>query len=175
MDSIIYSKDMVKKILQFDNPKLRKISKAVSKIDTKVMDIIQDMVDTMRENGGVGISAPQIGVLKQILIYEYVKPKETTDPASALPLTILINPELVKTSRKKNKSEEGCLSFPNLYGKISRSKEITVKALGINNKMIEFNAKDLEARVIQHEIDHLDGILFIDRLHKSDRIYSYKY
>lgn len=166
---------MIKKILQSDNPKLRKVSKAVLKIDPKTIDIIQDMIDTMRENGGVGISAPQIGVLKRISIYEYVKPKGSADPTSDIPLTILINPEIIKNSRKKEKSEEGCLSFPNLYGHISRSLEITVCALGINNKIIEFDAKNLEARIIQHEVDHLDGILFIDRLHKNDRIYSYKY
>ncbi|MEA1909960.1 MAG: peptide deformylase [Patescibacteria group bacterium] len=166
---------MVKKILQYKNPKLRKISKEVKKIDPKIMDIIQDMVDSMRESGGVGISAPQIGVLKRISIYEYIKPKGSSDPTPDIPLTILINPKVTKNSRKKEKAEEGCLSFPTMYGHISRSAEITVEALGINNKMIEFDAKGLEARIIQHEIDHLDGVLFIDRLHKNDRIYTYQY
>ena len=138
------------------------------------MRLVKDLVETLRCSGGIGLSAPQIGVLKRVLVYEYKKPKDSTDKTSDLQLTILINPEIIKTSAKTEMGEEGCLSFPNLFGQVERHKKITVRALGINNKEIKFYAKGLEARVIQHELDHLEGILFVDRLASPKQIYTYQ-
>ena len=138
------------------------------------MQLIKNLVDTLRCSDGVGLSAPQIGNLKRVLVYEYKKPKNSTDKTPDLPLTVLINPEIIKTSAKTEISEEGCLSFPNMFGQVERFKKITVQTLGINNKEIKFEAKNLEARIIQHELDHLDGILFVDRLINPKQIYTYQ-
>lgn len=165
---------MVKKILTYNSKKLREKSQPIKKLDKATLRLIKDLVETLRCSNGVGLSAPQIGVLKRVLVYEYKKPKDSTDKTSDLPLTILINPEIIKTFAKTEVGEEGCLSFPNLFGQVERYKKITVKALGINNKEIKFEAKDLEARVIQHETDHLDGVLFVDRLVSPKQIYTYQ-
>ncbi|MBU1092725.1 peptide deformylase, partial [Patescibacteria group bacterium] len=154
--------------------KLREISQPVKKLDKATLQLIKNLVDTLRCSGGVGLSAPQIGVLKRVLAYEYKKPKGSLDKTPELPLTILINPEITKTSKKTDIEEEGCLSFPNMFGQVKRCTKITVKALGINNKEIVFEAEGLEARVIQHELDHLDGILFIDHLENPKQIYTYQ-
>ena len=165
---------MVKKILTYNSKKLREKSQPIKKLDKSAMRLVKDLVETLRCSGGVGLSAPQIGVLKRVLVYENRKPKNSTDKTPNLPLTILINPEIIKTSVKTEVGEEGCLSFPNMFGEVERCKKITVKALGINGKEIKFEAKDLEARIIQHESDHLDGILFVDRLTGSKEIYTYQ-
>ena len=164
---------MVKKILTYNSKKLRELSKPVKKLDRTTLQLVKNLVETLRYSDGVGLSAPQIGVLKRVLVYEYKKPKGSLDKTPELPLTILINPEIIKISKKTDIEEEGCLSFPNMFGKVERYKKITVKALGINNKEIKFDAEGLEARVIQHELDHLDGILFVDRLTGSKEIYTY--
>lgn len=165
---------MVKKILTYNNKKLREKSQPIKKLDRLTMKLVKDLVDTLRFGDGVGLSAPQIGALKRVLVYEYKKPKNSTDKTPDLPLTILINPEIIKTSAKTEVCEEGCLSFPNMFGQVERFKKITVQALGINNKEIKFEVKDLEARIIQHELDHLDGILFVDRLVHPKQIYTYQ-
>lgn len=165
---------MVKKILTYNNKKLREQSQPIKKLDRATIKLVKSLVDTLRCSGGIGLSAPQIGALKRIFVYEYLKPKESTDKAPDLPLTILINPEITKTFAKTKVGEEGCLSFPNLFGQVERYQKITVSALGINNKMINFTAKGLEARVIQHELDHLNGILFVDRLVNPKQIYTYQ-
>lgn len=165
---------MVKKILTYNSKKLREKCQPIKKLDRATLKLIKNLVDTLRGSGGVGLSAPQIGVLKRVLVYEYKKSKESTDKTPDLPLTILINPEIIKTSAKTEVGEEGCLSFPNLFGRVERHKKITVRALGINNKLVEFEAKDLEGRIIQHETDHLDGVLFVDRLISPKQIYAYQ-
>lgn len=165
---------MKRKILLYTSPVLRKKSTPVARVDATTKKLVKDMVDTMRAGFGVGLSAPQIGVLKRVITYEYKKPAGSTDPSPAIPLRALINPEITHFSKTTEVGEEGCLSFPDLYGDVRRSKKITVKALDENGKPIEFEATGLEARVIQHEVDHLDGILFVDRLSEPKRLYTYK-
>ncbi|MBU1092191.1 peptide deformylase [Patescibacteria group bacterium] len=165
---------MIKKVLTYNSKKLREKSQPIKKLDRSTMQLIKNLVDTLRCSDGVGLSAPQIGNLKRVLVYEYKKPKNSTDKTPDLPLTVLINPEIIKTSAKTEISEEGCLSFPNMFGQVERFKKITVQTLGINNKEIKFEAKNLEARIIQHELDHLDGILFVDRLINPKQIYTYQ-
>jgi len=164
---------MVKKILTYNSKKLREKSQPVKKLDKAVMRLVKDLVETLRCSGGVGLSAPQIGVLKRVFVYEYIKPKDSMDATPNIPLTILINPEITKVSKKLIADEEGCLSVPNVFGRIKRNEKITVRALGINGKIIEFATTGLEARIIQHEADHLDGVLFIDRLNNLDEAYTY--
>ena len=170
---------MRRKILLAENQKdfklLRTKSQEVKKIDASIKKLVQDMFDSMRAGNGAGLSAVQIGVLKRVVVYEYKKPKDFKETGQNIPPKILINPEIVKSSKKNEIDEEGCLSFPNLYGQISRSIGMRVKALNLKGKEIEFDAKGLEARIIQHEIDHLNGTLFIDRLVKPGELYTYQF
>ncbi|OGB74975.1 hypothetical protein A2810_02760 [candidate division Kazan bacterium RIFCSPHIGHO2_01_FULL_49_10] len=175
---------MKRKIVLYTSPLLRKKSVKVARVDAATKKLVRDMVDTMRTDFGVGLSAPQIGIFKRVITYEYInpsgpeplgrRPSGSLETFPNIPLRALINPEIVHFSKTTEVGEEGCLSFPNLYGDVRRSKKIKVKALDIEGKHIEFEAKGLEARVIQHEVDHLDGILFVDRLGKDKRLYTYK-
>lgn len=165
---------MSKKLVLCDNPLLRKSSQPITEFNKSVALLAKDLLEVMRKNNGVGVSAIQIGVPKRMIAYEYKKPKHTESTWPNLPLKVLINPEIIKVSKKTKVDEEGCLSFPNLFGKVERPYSIRVKAMDLKGKLKEFDAKDLEARVIQHEIDHLDGILFIDRLTPPSKLYTYE-
>lgn len=134
---------------------LRKKSREVEKIDEKVQELIQDMLDTMHKLNGVGLAAVQVGILKRIVVIDLYE--DGVEPY------ILINPEIIKTKGEQT-VEEGCLSFPNKFAKIVRPKEVTVRALDEKGNKIEIKAKDLLAQAISHEVDHLNGELFIDKI-----------
>lgn len=132
---------------------LRKKSRVVEVIDDKIRELINDMDETMHDANGVGISAVQVGVLKRIVIIDV--------NYDGTPSLKLINPEIVKT-KGKEECQEGCLSFPNKFAKVIRPSEVTVKALDEYGKPITVKGKGLLAEALCHEIDHLDGILFVD-------------
>ena len=134
---------------------LKKKSRKVEEIDDKVLELIQDMLDTMHKLNGVGLAAVQVGVLKRILVVDLYEEN--------VPPYILINPEIIKEKGEQT-VEEGCLSFPNKFAKIVRPKELIVKALNEKGEKIEIKAKDLLAQAISHEIDHLNGEVFIDKI-----------
>ncbi len=130
---------------------LRKRSKEVEAIDNKVRELVLDMVDTMYKNDGVGLAAPQVGILKRIIVYDVGEgPK------------VMINPVITKASGKQT-GEEGCLSSPNVFGMVDRPATVHVKAYDLEGQEITVKAKELEAIVICHETDHLDGVLFLDK------------
>ena len=133
---------------------LRKKSKEVEKIDEKIQTLIDDMIETMYKYNGVGLSAVQVGVLKRVVVIDI----EDGEGAR-----IFINPKITKT-KGEHEVEEGCLSFPNQYAKVIRPKELTVEALDRNGKKFTLKAKDLLAQAIAHEVDHLEGIVFTDRM-----------
>lgn len=133
---------------------LRKKSKEVDEIDEKIQTLIDDMVETMYKYNGVGLSAVQVGVLKRVVVIDI----EDGEGAR-----VFINPKITKT-KGEHEVEEGCLSFPNQYAKVIRPKEITVEALDREGKKFTLKAKDLLAQAIAHEVDHLEGIVFIDRM-----------
>ena len=134
---------------------LKKKSREVEVIDEKVKELIKDMLETMHKLNGVGLAAVQVGVLKRIVVIDIYE--EGVKPY------ILINPEIIKTKGEQT-VEEGCLSFPNKFAKIVRPKEVTIKALNEEGKEIKIQAKDLLAQAICHEIDHLNGEVFIDKI-----------
>ncbi|HOK00448.1 MAG TPA: peptide deformylase [Candidatus Pacearchaeota archaeon] len=138
-------------IKKYPDPILKKKSYEVEKITDEIKKLIEDMAETMKKNNGVGIAAPQVGVLKRIIVIE-------TENG----IVPFINPKIIKKSKEKETMEEGCLSFPGVFLKIKRPKEVEIEALNKEGKKIK--AKGLLARILQHEIDHLDGILLIDRL-----------
>lgn len=130
---------------------LRKRSREIEEIDNKIRELAMDMVETMYKYDGVGLAAPQVGILKRIIVI---------DPGDGP--KVLINPVITKSSGTQT-CEEGCLSFPNTFGNVDRPANLTVEAFDIDGKRIKIKAKELEAVILSHEIDHLDGILFIDK------------
>lgn len=146
----------VLEIKKFNNPVLRKKCEEVKEINGEIKKLIDDMIETMEKNHGIGLAAPQVGTFKRIIV---LKADLTESDISAL-----INPKIIKKSSEAEIGEEGCLSFPGLYLKIRRAKRVEAEGLDINGKKIKLMADDILARILQHEIDHLDGILFFDRL-----------
>lgn len=133
---------------------LRKKSKKVEVIDEKITELIQDMIETLHKYDGVGLAAVQVGILKQILIIQ---------EAEEAPILVIINPEIISQSGTQV-VEEGCLSFPNKFAKIERPEKIKVRALNEKGKKIEITGKGLLAQALSHEIDHLNGEVFIDKI-----------
>ncbi len=145
------------KIKKYGESVLRQKSKEVTKISKKIQVLIENLVDTMYHNNGVGLAAPQVGENVRIFVIDVTEPKEAPDPI------IFINPKIIKKEGAIN-SYEGCLSFPEMYTNVRRYETVKVKALNFNGKPFVIEAKDgsLLARAIQHEFDHLDGVLFVD-------------
>ena len=133
---------------------LKKKSREVEQIDDRMQELIDDMIETMYKYNGVGLSAVQVGVLKRVVVIDI----EDGEGAR-----VFINPKITST-KGEHEVEEGCLSFPNEYAKVVRPKELTVEALDREGKKFKSKAKDLLAQAVAHEIDHLDGIVFIDRM-----------
>ena len=133
---------------------LRKKSREVETIDDKIQTLIDDMIHTMYKYNGVGLSAVQVGVLKRVVVIDI-------DDGNGV--IILINPKIIKT-KGEQEVEEGCLSFPNQYAKMIRPKEVVVEALDRSGKKITIKAKELLAQAIAHECDHLDGVVFVDKM-----------
>lgn len=147
----------IRKILHYGEPSLREPSKEVHKVSKKITELVQDLLDTMYAKNGVGLAAPQIGENVRVFVIDVSTNKEPLNPM------VFINPKIIKKSGAI-KSNEGCLSFPEAYTDVRRYKNVMVKALNEHGKSFVMEAKDgtLLARAIQHENDHLDGILFID-------------
>ncbi len=141
-----------------DNPVLRKKSDMVHNITKKTVKLIKDMWETMIKNKGIGLAAPQVGINERIILV-------TLDSKKILPM---INPRILELSDETAVSEEGCLSLPGEWGDVRRSKEITVEFMMPKGQKIVMKFKNLEAREIQHEVDHLDGVLFTDYLEEGD-------
>jgi len=147
-------------------PVLRQKSQALNSAELQKKDIQQlilDMERTMKEKDGVGLAAPQVGISKRIIVIQIKADNPRYpghDPVSSL---VLVNPKILRKSWKKELMEEGCLSLPEIFGLVKRSVKLTVVALDRKGKKIKFSASGMFARVIQHEVDHLDGVLFIDR------------
>lgn len=146
----------VKEILRFGNQKLKRISRKVDEINYEVTSVVQDLKDTLYSTTGIGLAAPQIGVLKRII---YIDLRNGEKPI------ILINPCIVAKVGKEE-SVEGCLSYPGFEGTLIRPKKVTVQGLDIDGNKVEYIAEGLLAKAFCHEIDHLDGVLYIDRAKK---------
>ncbi len=143
---------------------LGKKSKEVEVIDDKIKQLGQDMLDTMYKNDGIGLAACQVGMLKRMIVYDIKYIEEDAQKEGH----ILINPKITSRSKTMIEVEEGCLSFPDVYKNVKRHEKVTVEYLDINGKKKKINAKEIEAVVLQHEIDHLDGIVFLDRFDEQN-------
>lgn len=140
----------MRKIRLLGDPVLRRKAKEVSQIDEHVLSLIKDMFEVMYASDGVGLAAPQLGVSLRIIVMDDGKPRA------------MINPQIVYRSEEKIVGEEGCLSVPEIFENVERSKEVIVKYKDENGTEQEEKFVDYSARIVQHEYDHLDGILFID-------------
>ncbi len=149
------------KIMVFGNDVLRAVAKPVDAFNQELEEIVEAMYVAMYRGEGIGLAAPQVGLSRRIIVIDiqsYQGPK-----------IALINPVIISRSRKVEVSDEGCLSVPGLRGDVERSVRIEVEARKPDGELIRFTARDLFARVIQHEMDHLDGVLFVDRLQEQQR------
>ncbi len=145
----------IRKILHYPDPRLRRKALSVDTVDDEIRTLIDDMAETMYQAPGIGLAAPQIDVSKRILIIDISEARND--------LRVFVNPELL-TQVGEQTMEEGCLSVPGVYDEVTRAERITVRALGRDGESFELEAEGLLATCVQHEIDHLDGKLFVDYL-----------
>lgn len=144
----------VRKVREDGDEILRKKSREVEVVDDRIRELLDDMVDTMHQYNGVGLSAVQVGILKRLVVIDLYDDKGPIK---------LVNPIIVKT-KGEQEVEEGCLSFPNQYAKLVRPAEVVAEALDENGNKVKIKAKGLLAQAICHELDHLDGVLFVDHM-----------
>ncbi len=170
----------IHEILSSEHPVLRQKAKKVKRVDASTQKLIDDMFDSMREARGLGLAAPQIGVGLRVLVIEMPE-EETDESVQALPRDkrqvnysgeqiVLINPEIVKMEGEQF-GEEGCLSIPGFVGMVRRAMKVTVKGLDRKGKETRIKGEGLLARALQHEVDHLDGILYTDRIEKPEDLF----
>ena len=151
---------MKRKILIEPDPILRKKSEPLEKVDDELRKLMKEMLSSMYEAPGIGLAAVQVGILKRLIVIDLSKEGEKKNPL------FLVNPEIIFHSKNRSVYEEGCLSLPGQFAEIERPAECTLKYIDFFGKQKELKAKGLLATCIQHEVDHLDGILFIDYLSK---------
>ena len=145
----------LRQIRTLGDPVLTKKAKPVKEVNEKLLDLVDDMLETMYEANGVGLAAPQIGVLKRLVVID-------VSPEGEEPI-ILLNPEIISTSGSQT-GDEGCLSVPGKSGTVTRPNEVTVRAMDLEMNEFEITGTELLARAFCHEIDHLDGIVYVDKV-----------
>jgi peptide deformylase len=154
----------LRKIVTLPEPVLRRKAHTITKVDKNLQTLIDDMVETMRDAPGVGLAAPQIGLSERLIVVEYYERAEDEDKEDApKKVWTVINPEIVKASEEKVMGVEGCLSIPGLVGEVERHLSIQVRGLNRHGKPMKIKAEGWLARIFQHEIDHVNGVLFTDR------------
>lgn len=158
----------VRPIITLENPILRQKARKVQRFGPELGRLIDDMIETMRAAPGVGLAAPQVAVLERVIVVEV--PKDEENPDAGTLLYEMVNPEIVKASPELIEGEEGCLSIPGYVGEVPRHSMIVVRGQDRFGRPVRVRARGFLARVFQHEIDHLDGILFIDRVTSPDKI-----
>ena len=137
-----------------DDEILKKVSREIDVIDDKIKTLAKDMIETMHKFDGVGLAGPQVGILKRIIVIDLYEDGMQF---------VLINPVIIKT-KGEQLVDEGCLSFPNQFGKVKRPKEVVVEALDLDGKKVKLKGKDLLAQALCHEIDHLNGHVFVEKV-----------
>ena len=145
-------------IITAPDPRLKLAAKPVAKVDAKVRQLMDDMLDSMYGSIGIGLAAPQVGVLQRVIVIDVAREGEKAKPIR------IANPEIVWRSEEITVANEGCLSLPEHYADVSRAAAIKLRYLDHENEIREIDADGLLATCIQHEIDHLDGVLFVDHI-----------
>ena len=155
-------------IIVAPDSRLNQISKKVEIVDDSIISTLDQMLECMYQNNGIGLAAPQVGILKRLVVIDCSENKDIKKPLK------LINPEIIKFSKNISEFEEGCLSLPSQYAKVIRPSDITLKYTNIEGLICESKFSGLEATCIQHEIDHLDGKLFVDHISKQKKNIIFK-
>jgi peptide deformylase len=152
-------------IVTLPEPVLRRRARLVSSFDKDLQALVDDMVETMRDAPGVGLAAPQVGIGERLIVIEYAEPPEEDDEQKEVKprLYVMANPEIVKASEETVLGVEGCLSIPGLVGEVERFSMVQVKGLNRRGQPMKVKAEGWLARIFQHEIDHLNGVVFPDR------------
>jgi len=148
----------------YGDPVLKEVSAPVTRFDAELARFGADLLETLRAAHGAGLAAPQVGVLKRMFAYDIPPDEETGEH----PFGVLVNPVITRREGEQT-GDEGCLSFPGLYYECTRAMAVTVAANDVRGQRLELDGEGLLARCFQHEIDHLDGVLFIERLSRGDR------
>jgi peptide deformylase len=153
----------LREIIKLPDPRLRLVSKPVNGVDTEVRALVADMLETMYAAPGIGLAAIQVGVPQRVITLDLAKKDEPKAPQ------VIINPELVWASEELSTYEEGCLSIPEIYEEVERPAQVKVRYTDLDGNVHEVEANGLLATCLQHEIDHTNGVLFIDHLSKLKR------
>ncbi len=151
----------IRPLITLPNPLLRRKARAVHRFDSEIQMLIDDMIETMRAAPGVGLAAPQVGVLERVIVVEY--PEDDENENSPKRLYVVVNPEIKVTSPETQVGVEGCLSIPGVQGEVERALQIVVRGLNRHGQPVRIKAKGWLARIFQHEVDHLNGVLYTDR------------
>jgi len=161
----------VRRILTAEDPLLRTKSKRVTRFGDSLRRLVEDLFETMHSALGLGLAAPQIGVLQRVFVVE-LPPEYDEEGTEITPgqRYVLVNPEIVKT-RGEEEMEEGCLSVPGYRGLVKRATEVTIKGQDLDGKDVRYRAQGLLAQAFQHELDHLNGVLYLDRLESPDKLW----
>ena len=161
----------VLKIICSPDPLLKQKSKPVKEVTDSIRAFIDDMVETMHDRNGIGLAAVQVGVLQRILVMDLGRGSERYPDMETQgeELLHMVNPEIIAHSEEKNSYEEGCLSFPGQYAEVTRPKKVTIKYLDYHGKEKTLECDDLLATCVQHEIDHLNGVTFVDHISRTKR------
>lgn len=154
----------IREITTLPDPVLRRKARTITRFEAGLQTLIDDMIETMREAPGVGLAAPQVGVSERLIVVEYPEDDEQED--SPRKLYVVVNPEIKEISEETEMGIEGCLSIPNLHGEVERALTLTVRGLTRRGQPVKIKAKGWLARIFQHEIDHLNGVVFTDRATK---------
>lgn len=164
----------VRQIVFSNDPMLHEPSRRVRRIDERVKDLIDDMIMTMREANGIGLAGVQVGIAERVVVIEVPVAREEEEERQEPPETelyVLINPEVVQASDEVDEGIEGCLSIPGWVGEVERHHMVVVEAMDQQGRDVRLEAEGLLARVLQHEIDHCEGVLFIDRIEDPEKIW----
>ncbi len=153
----------IKPLIILPDPVLRQVSKPIERVDADLQRVVDDMLDTMYDAPGIGLAAIQVGVARRMLVIDLSKEGEEKQPL------VFINPEIVSSSDERSVYEEGCLSIPDYYAEVERPAKVTAKYLDREGKEQSVEADGLLATCLQHEIDHLNGVLFIDHISRLKR------
>ena len=156
----------IREIVTHPAPVLRKKARKITDFGPELQLLIDDMVETMREAPGVGLAAPQVGVPLQLIVVEYSEKAEEEGSEEPPKLYTIVNPEIIRYSGDQELGTEGCLSIPGFVGDVERPLAITLKGQNRRGKPLRLKADGWLARIFQHEVDHLNGVLFIDRAEK---------
>jgi peptide deformylase len=153
----------IREIITLPDRRLKQVSESVEDVTDEIRDLLDDMVETMHDAPGIGLAAVQVGILQRVVVVDISRDEENPDPH------YFINPEITWVSEEMGIYEEGCLSIPEYYEEVERPVECKIKFLDRDGKPQELHCKEMLATVIQHEIDHTNGVLFIDHLSRLKR------